>query len=258
LNFDYIDFILLLHRIYMASTLCGGLTNSGNGCRRRVKIPGDMCSSHNIETISKKCSGRNKNGRPCARTVFGANNMCHSHINQVIQKLPFKRSSLKRGSQETLRRRMSLISALRPRTHKKNACAGEMPKNHGHADQTAAARNTCARHAKPQFADYLPENISHRSEMVNCGICLDEKKKKGLRLSCCNFKQNICIECTHDMLADNYQKNIDGNLDIEADANYMCKIASAHCKCPFCRKKKSFKKFMGMIKKNIRNKKKIN
>lgn len=264
----------------MVKIYCKEITKKGHQCKKLVQNQGDICFVH--ATKSKHtCFGRNKNGSQCKRSVKTAGGKCHSHIiDKNIQQV-FKRSSLQRSNSEarrqheiqkkkliTQKRRMSLIRALRPRSRNQtynDEKDAEMIDRLLNKKQTLEETEQSSQHDGRQSqkieynpkSEYLPENIFHREDNIHCGICLHESRKKGIRLSCCKFRQAICIECTRELLKENYKQTIDSHID-EYNLNptqLLMRTAFTHCKCPFCRKRRSFKKFMKLLKKKIKNKK---
>lgn len=245
---------------------CLAATRTGSRCKKTVRMKGELCYLHKdcIPTAPQKtCQGRIKSGQPCKRPVRGSETKCHWHILQQNDISEFKRTSLQRGSQESKResnirrikktsvkRRMSLINSLRKKSRSSEITEQLNSQNIGPRNNPSSEERL-----RCQKQDYLPENIFHRNEYLHCGICLDDEKKHGIRLSCCKLKQNICLECTRDMLTENYKKNMNPELDDsnKYDKKFLLKIGCTLCKCPFCRKKRSFKKFIKLLKRQIKN-----
>jgi hypothetical protein len=275
----------------MVKNYCNGITKDGHSCKKVVENLGDRCFIHTIKT-KYICMGKNKNGSQCKRSVKTPGGKCHSHIIDKQLRQLFKRSSLQRSNFElkrqneiqkkkfiTQKRRMSLIRALRPRNRPydmdNSVQQSDVERNEridsdiidsllsnrqALQDTKHLSKYNDGKTHQIQYnpkSEFFPENIYHREENIHCGICLHESRKKGIRLSCCKFRQAICVECTRELLKENYKQTIDSHIEEYnlTDPQLLMRTAFTHCKCPFCRKKRSFKKFMKLLKKKIKNKK---
>lgn len=234
---------------------CKGITKKGRQCSFQAKNKCDYCLFHaprqaGTETDSlihdtellpvsaqqihshKLCRGKTQTGKNCQRKVDSASLFCFSH------RIP-KPARNNKPRQTT---HGQIIPTARQQELK--------------SQDTDVSDNTPQQRIRRQYVKeletpYTPENILHRPKILeNCGVCLDNHKK-GLNLSCCLMKQNMCMECIVQYLLDNYKRRNMYNPDYMVDLNpnapnfgrEIMKLSSTLCICPFCRKKKSFKKF---------------
>jgi hypothetical protein len=97
-------------------------------------------------------------------------------------------------------------------------------------------------------SDYLPRNLYESIKTVQCQICMVDENQKGIMLNCCKNKE-ICFKCLLNILQENYQ--IKNNIFLAktdfVKSMYLKRFAFTFCRCPFCRKLCSFKKYISFL-----------